>query len=82
MKRSRKGPELQMQDVLLACGELSKRERVFVAWTLKRHNEIVARILAEYAQHPFDCDPLPKPCSCGLSELQEKYMEHMEKLYP
>lgn len=41
---SRPGPALQMQDVLLACGELSERERVAVRWVLDRHAERMAAI--------------------------------------
>lgn len=78
MSRNRKGPELQMQDVLLACGELSKRERAAVSWTLRRHNEIVAHIIAEFGQHPIDCAIPPAPCSCGLSLLMEKYADDLE----
>ena len=37
--KRREGPALQMQDVLLACGELNKRERVIVQWVLDRANE-------------------------------------------
>ena len=36
----RQGPPIQMQDVLLACGELNERERVAVQWVLDRVNEL------------------------------------------
>lgn len=34
------GPPIQMQDVLLACGELNKRERVAVQWVLDKVSEL------------------------------------------
>jgi len=78
MSKTRKGPEIQMQDVLLACGELNRRERAAVLWTIRRHNEIVGRILAFHATHAPDCPPPPAPCNCKLSELQDKYIEFLE----
>jgi len=39
----RPGPVLQMQDVLLACGELNERERVAVQWVLDRANEEIGK---------------------------------------
>lgn len=41
----RPGPVLQMQDVLLACGELNERERVAVQWVLDRANEEIGKRL-------------------------------------
>jgi hypothetical protein len=43
----REGPLLQMQDVLLACGELSERERVAVQWVLDRAQ--AQRVQVSYA---------------------------------
>lgn len=40
-RERRPGLALQMQDVLLACGELNKRERVAVQWTLDHANDII-----------------------------------------
>ncbi len=39
-RKNRPGPYFQMQDVLLACGELSKRERVAMAWLIDQANEL------------------------------------------
>lgn len=39
-RKGRSGPYFQMQDVLLACGELNKRERVAISWLLKKANEM------------------------------------------
>ena len=36
----RQGPPIQMQDVLLACGELNERERVAVQWLLDKVKEL------------------------------------------
>lgn len=37
-RKGRSGPYFQMQDVLLACGELNKRERMAINWLLKQAN--------------------------------------------
>lgn len=42
---TRQGPPIQMQDVLLACGELNERERVAVQWVLDRANEEIGKRL-------------------------------------
>ncbi len=39
-RKNREGPYFQMQDVLLACGELNKRERVAIAWLIDQANEL------------------------------------------
>jgi hypothetical protein len=39
-RKNRPGPYFQMQDVLLAAGELSKRERVAIAWLIDQANEL------------------------------------------
>lgn len=39
-RNNRSGPYFQMQDVLLACGELNKRERVAIEWLLGKANEL------------------------------------------
>lgn len=36
----RQGPPIQMQDVLLACGELNEREQVAVRWVLAKINAL------------------------------------------
>jgi hypothetical protein len=40
VRYARQGPPIQMQDVLLACGELNERERVAVQWVLDKVNEL------------------------------------------
>lgn len=37
---ARQGSPIQMQDVLLACGELNERERVAVQWVLDKVNAL------------------------------------------
>ena len=76
---SRKGPYLQMQDVLLAAGELNKRERAAVLFAIRRHKEIVGYILAHHGLHATDCPQPPAPCNCGLSDVQERYLEYMNR---
>lgn len=39
-RKNRPGPYFQMQDVLLAAGELNERERVAVAWLIEQANEL------------------------------------------
>ena len=40
IRYGRQGPPIQMQDVLLACGELNERELVAVQWVLDKVNEL------------------------------------------
>ena len=58
----RPGPPIQMQDVLLACGELNERERVAVQWVLDNANEEISkRLTVDEAM-----DALPEDQSVGF----------------